>query len=160
MVGFTSSCTCTVSSRHLFSIEIFYSVKNFCYLQRITKTRLFKYIKKILPPKKWKFLDKNSDIFLISAQKHRLWVLVRTASPFFLFLLKIIDCGYSFEPPQRGGSNEYPQSMFLSRNKKNNVYPCLGQHYIDRVTRKSGRNHIILHAHSLFRAFVLHWNIL
>ena len=23
-----------------------------------------------------------------------------------------IDCGYSFEPPRRGGSNEYPQSMF------------------------------------------------
>ena len=22
------------------------------------------------------------------------------------------------------GSNEYPQSMFLSRNKKNNIYPC------------------------------------
>ena len=31
-------------------------------------------------------------IFLISAQKHRLW--------------------YSLEPPRRGGSNEYPQSMF------------------------------------------------
>ena len=30
-----------------------------------------------------------------------------------------IDCGYSLEPPQRGGSNEYPQSMFLSRHKKN-----------------------------------------
>ena len=29
-----------------------------------------------------------------------------------------IDCGYSLEPPRRGGSNEYPQSMFLSRNKK------------------------------------------
>ena len=38
-------------------------------------------------------------IFLISAQKHRLW--------------------YSLEPPRRGGSNEYPQSMFLSRNMKN-----------------------------------------
>ena len=25
-----------------------------------------------------------------------------------------IDCGYSLEPPQRGGSNEYPQSMFWS----------------------------------------------
>ena len=24
----------------------------------------------------------------------------------------------------RGGSNKYPQYMFLSRNKKNNVYPC------------------------------------
>ena len=30
-----------------------------------------------------------------------------------------IDCGYSLEPPRRGGSNEYPQSMFLSRNLKN-----------------------------------------
>ena len=35
-----------------------------------------------------------------------------------------IDCGYSLEPPRRGGSNEYSQSMLLSRNKKNNVYPC------------------------------------
>ena len=31
---------------------------------------------------------------------------------FFLFLLKNIDCRYSLEPPRRGGSNEYPQSMF------------------------------------------------
>ena len=31
---------------------------------------------------------------------------------FFLFLLKNIDCGYSLKPPRRGGSNEYPQSMF------------------------------------------------
>ena len=29
-----------------------------------------------------------------------------------LILLKNIDCGYSLEPHQRGGSNEYPQSMF------------------------------------------------
>ena len=28
-----------------------------------------------------------------------------------------------------GGSNEYPQSMFLGRNKKNNVYPCKPQFY-------------------------------
>ena len=31
---------------------------------------------------------------------------------FFLFLLKNIDCGYALEAPRRGGSNEYPQSMF------------------------------------------------
>ena len=31
---------------------------------------------------------------------------------FFLFLLKNIDYGYSLEPPLRGGSNKYPQSMF------------------------------------------------
>ena len=28
---------------------------------------------------------------------------------FFLFLLQNIDCGYSLEPPQRGGSNVYLQ---------------------------------------------------
>ena len=44
------------------------------------------------PPKTENFQIKNSDIFHISAQN--------------------IDCGYSLEPPQRGGSNEYPQSMF------------------------------------------------
>ena len=31
---------------------------------------------------------------------------------FSYFLLQNIDCGYSLEPPRRGGSNEYPQSMF------------------------------------------------
>ena len=31
---------------------------------------------------------------------------------FFLFLLQNIDYGYSLEPPGRGGSNMYPQSMF------------------------------------------------
>ena len=31
---------------------------------------------------------------------------------FFLFLLQNKDCGYSFEPPWRGGSNVNPQSMF------------------------------------------------
>ena len=29
-----------------------------------------------------------------------------------IFLLINIDCGYALEPPHRGGSNEYPQSMF------------------------------------------------
>ena len=29
-----------------------------------------------------------------------------------LFLLKNIDFGYSLEPPRRGGSNEYSQSIF------------------------------------------------
>ena len=36
----------------------------------------------------------------------------------FLIFAQNIDCGYTFEPPQRGGSNEYPQSMFWSKNKK------------------------------------------
>ena len=62
----------------------------------ITKTLLFKYVENFTT-KKGKFSDKK---------KNRI---------FFIFLLKNIDCGYSLEPPRRGGSNEYPQSMFLSR---------------------------------------------
>ena len=61
-------------------------------------------LKNFTTEKKWKFSDINSDIFLISAQN--------------------INCGYSLELPQWSNSNEYPQSMFFSRNKKNNVYPC------------------------------------
>ena len=65
------------------------------------KTSLFKYTEN-LTTKNWNFSDKNSDIFPISAQKHRLLL----------------------EPLRLGGSNEYLQSMFLSRNKNNNVYPA------------------------------------
>ena len=72
----------------------------------ITKTCLFKYTENFTT-KKWKFSDKNSDAFHISDQN--------------------IDCGFSLELPWPGGSNEYPQSMFLSRNKKimyTPVNPC------------------------------------
>ena len=37
----------------------------------------------------------------------------------FLISAQNIDCGYSLEPPPRGGSNECPQSTFLSRNMTN-----------------------------------------
>ena len=70
-------------------------------------------ILKILPLKNENFQIKNSDIFHNSAQN--------------------IDCGYSLELPRRGSSNEHPQSMFLIRNEKNNVYPCKPQFYYIKV---------------------------
>ena len=39
----------------------------------------------------------------------------------FLIFSQNIDCGYTLE------SNEYPQSMFWSKHKKKNVYPCKPQ---------------------------------
>ena len=39
----------------------------------------------------------------------------------FLVSAQNIDCGYSLEPPRRGGSNEYPQSMFCRGGS--NEYP-------------------------------------
>ena len=52
-------------------------------------------ILKILQPEEEFFQIRNSDVFHISAQN--------------------IDYGYSLETPRRGGSNEYPQSMFLAK---------------------------------------------
>ena len=37
---------------------------------------------------------------------------------FFLIFAQNIDCGYTLEPTQCGGSSEYPQLMFWSKNKK------------------------------------------
>ena len=45
----------------------------------------------------------------------------------FLIFAQNIDCGYTLEPPRRGGSNEYPQSMFWTKNKKNKYIPCIPQ---------------------------------
>ena len=42
---------------------------------------------------------------------------------FFIFAQNI-DCGYTLEPPRRGGSNEYPQSMSWSKNMKNMYNPA------------------------------------
>ena len=55
---------------------------------------------------------------------------IKTSDIFHISAINIYF-GCSLEPPRRGGSNEYPQSMFLSRNKKNtsNVYPCKPQFY-------------------------------
>ena len=46
-----------------------------------TKTRFFNILKKFSTKKNGNFQIKKSDIFHIFAQKHRLWVLIRTASP-------------------------------------------------------------------------------
>ena len=34
----------------------------------------------------------------------------------FLIFAQNIDGGYTLEPPRRGGSSEYPQSMFWSKS--------------------------------------------
>ena len=88
--------------------------------QKKTTTSLQKHAKYMenLTSKNWKFSDKNSDIFSYFCLKHRLWVLDRTtlARRFW----------------------RAPQSIFLSRNKKNNVYPCKPQFYCIKVGFKGG----------------------
>ena len=42
----------------------------------------------------------------------------------FSYFCSNIDCGYTLEPPRRGGINVYTQSMFWSKNKKNRHIPA------------------------------------
>ena len=49
----------------------------------------------------------------------------------FLTFAQNIDCEYTLKPPRGGGSNEYPQSMFWSKNKYTPAYPM--QFYYIRV---------------------------
>ena len=73
-----------------------YALTAYIFTWRVLMVSLRKHaylnILKILPPKNENFQIKNADIFHTSAQN--------------------IDCGYSLEPPRRGGSNEYLQFMF------------------------------------------------
>ena len=41
----------------------------------------------------------------------------------FNIFVQNINCGYTLEPPRRGGFNEYPQSMFWIKNKENRYTP-------------------------------------
>ena len=76
----------------------FLEMKFSIYLNSITKTCLFKYMESFTSKKTKIFQIKNSDIFHISAQN--------------------TDCGHLLGPPRRGGSNEYPQSMFYAEIRK------------------------------------------
>ena len=81
-----------------------------CFLLGIYLTlrkQAYSNVKKISPPKTENFQIKKLWYFSYFCSKHRLWVLVRTTSA--------------------SSSNEYPHSMFLNKNKKNNVYPCKPQ---------------------------------
>ena len=81
---------------HHFKFAKSYHPDNTCTMP--LRKHAYSTVLEILPPKNENFQIKNSDIFHISAQN--------------------IDCGYSLEPPRRGGSNEYPQSMFWAEIRK------------------------------------------
>ena len=82
--------------------------------------------------KKIKFYRKNLDILNTFVQN--------------------IYCGYTFVSHRRGGSNEYPQSMFYSKNKKNRYTPANPSFTI----RKWGLRGYTLHRH----VFLMHFQII
>ena len=75
-----------------FNLAFFFIILHNWVLYSPLRKQAYSDILKILQPKKEIFQIKNSDIFHTSAQN--------------------IDCGYLDRTARRGGSNEYPQSMF------------------------------------------------
>ena len=73
-------------------INLFLSYITFCGKENYYENLPMQYTEIFSPVKIENFHGIIFDIFLIFAQN--------------------IDCGYTLEPPRRGGSNEYPQSMF------------------------------------------------
>ena len=77
----------------------------------ITQTIYFKFSTKLecLRPS-WK----HTYMKLTRLKPHFYIVKLGFTGVYIIFLISAqnIDCGYSLEPPRRGGSNEYPQSMF------------------------------------------------
>ena len=96
---------------HMYHLQFAFTVLLYSLCFLSLRKHEYSNILKISPPKTESFLIKKSNIFQISAQK--------------------IDCG----------SNEYPQSIFLSRNKKYYVYPCKPQFSYIKVGFK-GQNYI------------------
>ena len=86
--------TCKVIQSIYSDISLSRMTSSISFLCHYENTPIQLYIK-FFNQKKETFQIKNSDIFHIPAQN--------------------IDCGYSLEPPRRGGSNEYPQSMFFRK---------------------------------------------
>ena len=67
----------------------------------------------------------------------------------FLIFAQNKDCGYTLEPPRRCSFNEYPQSMFWSKNKKDRYTPAYPSFAILKwgimgvyITRTCNRNAI------------------
>ena len=81
--------------KHYFMCNIRKYISGICWKVYITKTCLY-----------------NFDPF----KPHFYIVKLGFTGVYIIFLISAqnIDCGYSLEPPCRGGSNEYPQSMFWS----------------------------------------------
>ena len=52
---------------------------------------------------------------------------------FFLILRLNIDCEYSLEPPQRGGTDEDPQSMIWAKQEKKSSFSSSENHHFYKL---------------------------
>ena len=130
-------CRCNEGQMHMFilqrvchSVSVLFNFLFLCFIFCLfisLRKHAYSNILKILPTKNENFQIKNPDIYYTSAQNIDCGYSVEPPRR------SKIDCGCSLEPLRRGGSNEYPQSMFWAEIRKNNAYPCKPQFYYIKV---------------------------
>ena len=70
--------------------------------------------------KKFDFFNNFVKRYIVGVKiKKNRWKII----DIFNIFAQNIDWGYTSEPPRRGGSKEYHQSMFWSKNKKTRYTP-------------------------------------
>ena len=97
----------------------------FCVIKWLPelRNRKKKHLQAIISKASSQFQNNFIDMFLITKTRlykfdplepHFYIVKLGFTGVYIIFLISAqnIDCGYLLEPPRRGGSNEYPQSMF------------------------------------------------
>ena len=71
----------------------------------LKKEKIEHYVLYITKPRLFNFDPIKPHFYIVKLGFTRVYII-------FLISAQNIDCGYALEPPRRGGSNEYPQSMF------------------------------------------------
>ena len=87
-----------------------------CFIVIFLLSRLLLVARELCASWLWHFLHANSNILKIIPPKNENFQ-IKKSDNFHIFVQNI-DCGYSLEPPRRGGSNEYPQSMYWAEIRK------------------------------------------
>ena len=120
--------TVVYSSGHLWSWSPFLGIPIFILLEHLERC-LFWFLKHVLSPYTLR-LAEYFDLLWIPSRKHACIILTPLNSilhsetgvyrgiHYFSYFAKNIDCGYLLEPPRRGGSYMYPQSLFWTEIRK------------------------------------------
>ena len=97
----------------VFSLTFYTRLYNACIINSRVKSQARKSAKNELS-------RKHTYIIFDPLKHHFYTVKLGFTGVYIIFLISAqnVDCGYSLEPPRRGGSNENPQSMFWAEIRK------------------------------------------
>ena len=107
-------------------IHYWYPQRNILNSNWVSEVKSFAhlYLRNILPGRQRDFITKTCLYNFDPLELPFYIVKLGFTGVYIIFLISAqnIDCGYSLKPPRRGGSNEYPQSMFWAEILKKSEF--------------------------------------